>query len=267
MNRQDIAIIINTCPKYFYLLDACFGLIRRYAEGCGWPLYLATEEPEHEVVKTVCKRHQVSCISLDTNESDFLESRAAAVRKLPPSVRYILPLQEDFLLERFIDQSALGNALEILDADRQVQSIRLMPCPGSSAREGFWGEWRKLLPDDLLFSYQATIWRRDTYQRFMDGLIQQGRSMHPDMTKAQWNQYCISVNPAETHSGIFLLKQQNREGIHLCWPRKATWANAVYWSPWPYRPTAVVKGVLQSWAEELIRREGFILRSTSQGSF
>ena len=38
--------------------------------------------------------------------------------------------------------------------------------------------------------------------------------------------------------------------------------NGVYFSPWPYRPTAVVKGDLQQWAKDLIRREGFILRQT-----
>lgn len=263
MNRQDVAIVVNTCPKYFYLLDACFGLIRRYAENCKWPLYLATEKPEDETVKLVCKRHNVSILELEAKEADFLESRAAAILKLPPGFRYVLPLQEDFLLERFVDEGALMNALEILDVDRQVQSIRLMPCPGSSAREGFWGEWRKLLPNDLLFSYQATLWRRELYQRYMDGLVQQGRCQNPDLSGADWNRYCISVNPAETHPGLYLLKNLHTDAVHLCWPRKASWANAVYWSPWPYRPTAVVQGVLQPWAEELIRREGFILRKTA----
>lgn len=260
MNRQDVAILVNTCPKYFYLLDACFGLIQRYAEGCKWPLYLATEKPEDETVKTVCKRYGVKLIVLEQKEADFLESRAAAVSKLPQTIQYILPLQEDFLLERKIDELALTNAVEILDVDRQVQSIRLMPCPGSSAREGFWGEWRKLLPDDLIFSYQATLWRRELYQRFIDGLIQQGRGQYPDLSGSAWNQYCIGTNPAETHPGLFLLKNLHPDAVHLCWPRKAAWANAVYWSPWPYRPTAVVKGVLQPWALELIRREGFNLK-------
>jgi hypothetical protein len=30
--------------------------------------------------------------------------------------------------------------------------------------------------------------------------------------------------------------------------------------PWPYRPTAIVKGRLEPWAEELGRREGFNLK-------
>jgi hypothetical protein len=29
--------------------------------------------------------------------------------------------------------------------------------------------------------------------------------------------------------------------------------------PWPYRPTAIIKGVLQSFAIELAQREGFKL--------
>jgi hypothetical protein len=260
MNRKDCAILINTCPKFFYLLEGYFGVLRRYAKDLEWPVFLATEKPNDYTIELVSRKYKINIIELEQHEADFFESRVAAIKKLPKEIRYILPLQDDFLLERpGPDYKALENALEILDTDRNVLSLRLMPCPGSSAREGYWGVWKKLLPEDLQFSYQATIWRRDVYYGYFNALIYQGKNMYPDLSGADWNRYCIRVNPAETHPGLYLLKSMFPTGIHLCWPRKGTFANAVYLCPWPYRPTAVVKGQLESWAEEFIRREGFRL--------
>ena len=260
MNRQDCAIVVNTCPKFFYILEGFFGLLRRYAPEMKWPVYLATECYEDPFIETLVRRYKLHLLKLPVLDSDFLESRGVAVKMLPPEIQYVLPLQDDFLLERpGPDGKALQNALEILDADKQVQSIRLMPCPGSTAREGFWGVWKKLLPGDLTFSYQATIWRRQLYVDYMNNLIRQGRDQYPDLSGADWNRYAIRVNPAETTPGLFLLKLLSPDGVHLCWPRVGSWANAVYQCPWPYRPTAIVQGKLQQWAEELIRREGFVL--------
>lgn len=260
MNRTDCAILVNTCPKFFYLLEGYFGMLRRYAKDLKWPIYLATECPNDYTIELVSRKYNVKILELQETQSDFFESRVTALKMLPKEIRYVLPLQDDFLLERpGPDYKALENALEILDADKDVLSLRLMPCPGSSAREGFWGLWKKLLPEDLLFSYQATIWRREVYHTYFLNLIVQGKRLYPDLSGASWNQYCIRTNPAETHPGLFLLKTLFPHGVHLCWPRVGTFANAVYLSPWPYRPTAVVRGKLEPWAEELIRREGFRL--------
>ena len=46
------------------------------------------------------------------------------------------------------------------------------------------------------------------------------------------------------------------------WKRAYTAPNAVYHSPFPYSPTAVVQGVLQSWAKDLLEREGFPINKT-----
>ncbi len=261
MDRQDIAILINSCPKYTYLLEAHFGLLRRYAERCKWPVYFATEE--HEIVKlqTLCARYNVHLLPINRSQSDFFESRMAGCKGLPESIKYVLPLQEDFLLERLIHEEALVNALDVLDKEYSVASIRLMPCPGPIGRPP-WKPgmpWSILSKEDMLFSYQATIWRREIYTAYMQGLITQGLQMNPRLKplSREWNQYAIRNNPAETFLGLSLLQSLTSNCVHLCWPRKASWANAVYWCPWPYRPTAIVKGVLEPWAIELVRREGF----------
>jgi hypothetical protein len=260
MNRTDCAIVVNTTPKYFYILETFFGLLRRYACGLAFPVYLATEAYDDPKLQILCGRYNVQILQLADHEADFLESRAAAIKALPPSIRYVLPVQEDFLLERpGPDMDALKEALEILDTDPQVLSLRLMPCPGSTTKECYKGVWNKLVDRDMIFSYQATIWRREVYRTYMAHLAQQGHEQHPDLSGAAWNRYCVNVNPAETHTGFFLLRSLYPTGVHLCYPRLGAFANAVYLCPFPYRPTAIVQGILQPWAIELATREGFVL--------
>ena len=261
MDRTDVAILVNTCPKYFYLLEAFFGLLQRYGGECKWPVYLATEKPDAFEIQFVVKKYGLKLIVLADMDADFMDSRLAAVKYLPPEIQYILPLQEDFLLERpGLNYSALKHALEILDTDIRVQSLRLMPCPGSRSSSKLWGDnWNLLLPDDMKFCYQATLWRRQIYTDFFQQLIAQCFQNNPALVKgtAEYNRFSVSGNPAENQQGQYLMKTLAPGAHHLCWPRKATWANAVYWCPWPYRPTAVVRGVFESWAQEYVRREGF----------
>ena len=110
---------------------------------------------------------------------------------------------------------------------------------------------------EMIFSYQATIWRREVYADYLSRIIQQGHEQYPDLSGVAWNRYCVNVNPAETYLGLSTLARMYPQGVHLCWARAGIFANAVYLCPWPYRPTAVVQGVLQPWAEELMGREGF----------
>jgi hypothetical protein len=258
MDRTDCAIVVNTCPKYFYILDAHFGLLRRYASSLKWKVFLATELPNDPRIQKLTQKYNLNIIGLENSQQDFLESRLAAVKALPAEIKTVLPLQDDFLLERpGMDGEAIKHALDILDVDDEVLSMRLMPSPPSSAKEGFWGNWKRLMSNDALFSFQATLWRREVYVNFMETLIKKERRAQPDLKGDEWNRHLIGNNPAETYVGQTLLQELYPKGIHLCWPRAGPWANAVYLSPFPYRPTAIVKGVLQPWAEELVKREGF----------
>jgi len=253
-----------------YLLEAHIGLLRRYGSACKWPIYIAVGIQPDARFELFCKQHTVYPIYLDAADTDFLQSRQAAMKHLPEAIQYVLPLQDDFLLERpGLDCVALTSALSILDNESTVASLRLMPCPGASSKELVFDAWNRLDESDLLFSYQATIWRRSIYTRYMDELIKQGiqtlttydtNGSALPISSTSWNTYAIQTNPAETFVGLQLLKTCFPAMLYLCWPRKATWANAVYWCPWPYRPTAVVQGVLQPWAQEFIRREGFVIK-------
>ena len=73
--------------------------------------------------------------------------------------------------------------------------------------------------------------------------------------KCKKNHYWLTVNPCETAIGVSVCKRLGYKAVGF--GRAGPWSNAVFLSPWPYRPTAVEKGVIQPWAKEMIKREGF----------
>jgi hypothetical protein len=265
MNLQRlVAYLINTTPKYFYLLPLHLTLLKRYAPQMKWPVYLATEAPLTDpMLKYIQEKFpEVTILSLTQEQEGFLESRAAAVAALPSSIDYVFPIQEDFLLERSPLTEAIRSALELLELNNSILSVRFMPCPGPSCPETFgYTSWRILQypQDSYLFTFQATLWRREAYQEYMDTLLGEIKKAFPHpLTPAQRVEIQIRMNVAEVEFGQRLLVKQG--GLHLAWPRQGSQPNAVYLSPWPYRPTAVVRGKLEAWAEELAEREGVGLK-------
>ena len=79
----------------------------------------------------------------------------------------------------------------------------------------------------------------------------------PAEQQKKWFQ--IDFNVAENKVGQLKFAELFDHRIQLAWPRAHVAANAVYLSPWPYRPTAVENGVLGAWAKELGIREGYPL--------
>ena len=127
MDDTTCAYLINTTPKYFYLLPLHISLLHRYAPSCTWPIYIATEAPELLLLLPLAK---VNIIHLPTNAEAFFDSRAEAVRRLPPSIKYVFPIQEDFLLEGRPMKEPIQEAIDLLNTHPNLSSVRLMPCPG-----------------------------------------------------------------------------------------------------------------------------------------
>jgi hypothetical protein len=258
------AIVINTCPKYFYLLDGLCGLLRRYSGGLDWPVYLATEVPGDPAVISAVVKHKLQLITLQTKSADFFSSRFAAIEELPKDIQYVLPIQDDFFIERpGLNVTAMEDAVRLMDMYPELQSFRLMPCPGAKGTETLPGsKWRILKPElgDMLFCYLATIWRREPYRSFIVAMIRLTEEACGEAKpgSVEWSRYAVDMNPAETQIGQDALQRIcGPRAVHCCWARVGAWANAVYQCPFPYRPTAVVKGVFQGWAKELLQREGF----------
>ena len=257
MDRTDVAYLINSTPKYYYLLDFHLTLLKRYAPELKWKLFIASEVPEHPTLQKIKTRYPDVCIIPLTEEYEgFIESRFMGTNLLPPEIKYVFPIQEDFLLEARPGESYIQEALQIFDTHKSVQSIRLMPCPGPKGNKFFQNSHFKILEydtDDMIFTYQATLWKREAYQNFMGALSEKLVGMTPE----QKRKASIQDNIAEIAVGQKILVSQNQ--THLAYPREGRQPNAVYLCPWPYRPTAVVKGKLEDWALDLSKREAFFL--------
>jgi hypothetical protein len=200
--------------------------------------------------------YPATCITLSDSDSGFWESRVATVTALPDEIKYVLPMQEDFLLERKVDSEGLEKILEYMDLYPDIVSARLMPCPGPVSKIEVCEGWSQLSEKDpYLFVFQATLWRREAYVSYLKAIIQVAKGLYHDLKGDEWNKVAVGENLAENLAGrsIFLKVFEGKR--HLAWIRSSSRPNAVYDSIWPYRPTAVVKGVFQDWAKELLIRE------------
>ena len=235
-------------------------MLRRYAAELKWPLYLATEFPNDPIVVKLRDEFQVSILTLKTEDAGFLESRLSALKLLPSTIKYVLPLQEDFLLDRQPDYPALNDALFILDTDRNISSLRLMPCPGAHETDVKYvkeKEWMILgSKNTYVFTYQATLWRRWDLTMYFESLLARIQKDFGEKSSEDKKYLALTSNVGENHYGQAILKSCLENTLHLCWPRAGKWSNAVFLCPWPYRPTAVTRGRLEPFAEELFQREG-----------
>jgi hypothetical protein len=259
------AYLVNSTPKYYYMLPLHFALVCRYAPFIK-NLFLATELPDHPICKGVAKDYGVEIIPLKGEESGFLESRLHAMKQLALSGRflYVLPMQEDFLLDRVPDLGALEEACTIIKLSQgHIASMRLMPCPGPKGQifltYPLWAGLRSAT-DSYGFTFQATLWSLEACCSWYAALCKKLEDEWPlaTTTPDQRRHIEVRANFAENPEGqrffweFFLTRQQS----HLGWIRAGPWPNAVYLSPWPYRPTAIVQGKLEQWAIELGIREG-----------
>ena len=264
MERNDVAYLINTTPKYFYLLPLHLMLLRRYANTCDWPIYIASEVPDHPLLKEVKAKYGIHILPLEESESGFLESRAAAIQKLPPTIQYVLPMQEDFLLERYVDIHTIQKCFSILDTMPEVSSIRWMPCPGPEDRTAHIDKYALITEKDTYkFVFQATLWRRSVVQEWFTKLVEEfNKEYSPSLPMKDRMFFQIRINYAENQKGQEMFWRWFGAQKHLAWIRAHKAPNAVYMSPWPYRPTAVTNGTLEPWAVEMAKREGYVLKET-----
>lgn len=225
-----------------------------------WPVYFATEVPNHPIAKELQEKYNVILLALPQEKAGFLESRQTALAMLPSEILYVLPLQEDFLLDRTPDIPHLLDALFILDTDRHVSSLRLMPCPGPHTSDVPYTKekpWKILGSQNiLLFTYQATLWRRLDLTIYFESLLHAIERDFQNKSESDVKYLALTSNVGENHYGQAIFRKSLPDTLHLCWPRAHASPNAVYLCPWPYRPTAVVRGILQPFAEELFQREG-----------
>uniref|UniRef100_A0A6C0IEC8 Glycosyltransferase n=1 Tax=viral metagenome TaxID=1070528 RepID=A0A6C0IEC8_9ZZZZ len=258
MERNDIAYLINSVAKYYYLLDLHIGLLHRYAYEIKWPIYFATEEPENPICRMLKEKYNIHILVLEKENSSFLSSRKRALELLPSDIKYVFPMQEDFLLERYIDRKSIEESIDILEKDDKVFCIRYMPCPGPHKDNlNYNCKWRHITKKDTYrFCFQASLWKREEcyiwYNAICNEVMKRGI-----ISKEKQKELEVNMNIAENSVGQELFSSLFNNKTIIGYIRHHKEPNAVYMSPWPYRPTAVIKGVLQPFAIELAIREGY----------
>jgi hypothetical protein len=260
-------ILVNTTPKYMQYAEVQIACIRRYAPRLAHiPIFIATElkSTEGSCLESILSYRNTHHIVLESEESGFLESRLAGIGYLPDQYEFVLPLQEDFWLDRAPDYSKLDEAINILKEDSRVKSLRLMPSPGPHQDDIVYkGPWRVLGKyDTYKFTFQATLWRAEMYKKFLERILMvASKDFHESgLPSTDWAKYCIRANVAENLKGQEIFSEfMSPSQLHLSIEREHANKNAVYLAPWPYRPTAVVQGSLEPWAKEFAEREGFKL--------
>ncbi len=269
MERTDVAYLVNSTPKYYYLLPLHFALIRRYGAAMKWPIYVASEVPTDPTLLKCKEDYGIEILPLQENDKYFLESRLAAVKALPANIKYVFPIQEDFLLQGRPDAAAIEEALNIFDTDRSVATIRLMPCPGPVPEAAIYKTSQyRILNEYVMFSYQATFWKREQYCLYLSAILDlpeemifsalptmRGVELPPIEKRKKFIQ--VDINIAEIQLGQAKFREILGKYTHLAYPRSHPKPNAVYLCPWPYRPTAVERGKVGKWVYEFAEREGF----------
>jgi hypothetical protein len=178
--------LVNSTPKYYFMLPLHFALIERYGTSVVQCMHkvLATEVPDHPICQKVAKEYGVEILPLKEEEAGFLDSRAAALRKLKEQGKweFVLPMQEDFLLDRTDGGSWIERgALSFLKGGEKVASVRLMPCPGPKkpqSPDAAWWELDKKY-DEYGFTFQATLWRLDSCLAWYEAITDRLEKMWP----------------------------------------------------------------------------------------
>ena len=257
MERSDIAYVINTTPKYFYILELHLTLLKRYAPNMKWDIYLATEDVDNPIIQIIKNKYNIKIVNLEEEHSSFISSRKRTLELLPTNIKYVLMMQEDFLLERYVNEKEITQSLKFMDENDLLLSVRYMPCPGPSNKNlKYIGKWTHLTRehDTYQFCYQATMWRRKECLEWYTILENKVASMN-FKSILEKNNYEIRYNIAENSEGQKLFFMSFPSKIHIGYNREHSFPNAVYMCPWPYRPTAIVQGELQPFALELAKRE------------
>jgi hypothetical protein len=262
MDRNDTVILVNSTPKYYYILNFFFGMLRRYAPDLKWDVVLATEEPTHPFCKLVEEKYSVKLLEIPVEYSGFLNSRYKALELLVDKYNYCLPLQEDFILEGYLNKDIFETLFEYLSNDASIVSARLMPCPGPVSQKEIYPYWASITNSDTYrFIFQATLWKTKACLEWYSRICQTLNLHAPLETTSASRRHAIELveNIAENYIGQTEFSDWSAENgyKHIAWIRRGSWANAVYLSPFPYRPTAIVRGLLEPWANELAKREGF----------
>lgn len=213
------AILVVSCKRFEQVWGPFFTLFRKFWPDCPYEVYFAIDSGDHpgtKVLATGVPDPGWGSICLNALE------RIGADR--------IIMFQEDFLIRNRVDNSKVRKLVRHA-FDHDIGCLRLGPCPGPTAP---WPATESLgligKTDEYRVSLQLAIWKKSVLR----ALVNHGDS--------PWH---VEVRGPQRVQGI-------TEPFVSVWRESKT----VPGGPIPYIITAVVKGLWQDDALELLRREG-----------
>ena len=147
-------------------------------------------------------------------------------------------MQEDFIVQRKVNNELLLKYFDILKENQNIGYIRLMPCPGPEGKEYIINnvKFKEINKNsEYSFSFQATIWNINFFLESS-------------------KRYTNSIWALEGYLSKKLTRFKDILLLGFIRPNKHR--DAVLKAPIPYRPTAIVRGKLQDWAKKLLEENG-----------
>ena len=222
-------IIIASTHKYCYIWNPFFDLLKKF-----WPdhpevYFMSDGSPEY-----LADKYQIRVFNVH-KDLGFLETYEYLLDFVKTPT--VILLQEDFLIERPVNKELINDLIETFKTHKDIGYIRCTPCPGP---KGNAIQYPKVMlglfhpQQDYLFSFQATIWRVSFLSQLLQGYQHRSTILNIEKDLTQ-------LLSRTSHKLLGIIRTDNSP-------------DGVFQSPIPYRPTAIIKGQIQPWAIELIKK-------------
>jgi len=252
----SVAIAIATCNKYAFVLGPQFIMMDRYWPDRSLPIYLSSDcslAPYQHI-------HNIKLIER-SGDPGFLDSWVNLLREIPED--YVIVLQEDFIIERPVNQEVLDGIFHDLHCDPSIACVRLMPFPpgkGERITPSTVSYTTLIAEQDYSFSWQLAIWDRLVFIDFMEARIKRGivkarKQGHKtiDYRKPKPKPDVYHYFNPEHHGSELFTQFPNKK--FLCIYSELKMPESGQHAPISYRPTAVENGQVRRWAQKLFENE------------
>lgn len=239
--QADLTILVNTSDNFEDCWEPFFKLFKKYWPDCPYPIVLNTEHKDYHYPGLNIRAAKVA-----EGQSTRLSWSACLAKCLEHiETPYIFYLQEDYFLERPVDEKHFEALMQFMRAG-QADVIRVMECGGA-------GPWKPSQLSPLLWevdqkakyriSLQAALWKTSTL------------SSHVRLHESPWQLEGFgSARARRKKERVFCV---NRDMFSH--PEKEIF---------PYTPTGVVAGRWEKHVvEPLFAREGINMDFSKRGFY
>lgn len=216
---KDVACVTYTTSKYADVWPMYFGQLTKHLNGI--KSYVLSDFGSGQVFDF--KEHEI----IEHNDNTpYWKQFIDALTKLHEQYKYIIYLQEDFILHKNVDHEKIAHARDFLKST-SYDFVRLLRCGYETPldrhiRDGYF-EVHQDTSD--IFSMQSTIWNRDRFHQLYTHVKSQKW-----LEGRHWEEGCRKINI----NGVFVWKGESKIGkFHYdssIWPAVCTAINRGQWN-------------------------------------